>query len=194
MTDSHQNNSKNRQDENPEDFKRFLQRLSPDPKEAGHRYNCLHKKLSDFFSFKGVPDPVNAADETLTRATLKISSDVNVPNVDHYCLGIARNIVKERLRLLHREQATFHKFIEDLSNSSAEQVERIHSILKPCFEQLEDEDRQLLLAYCQNLQGGARAEHRRQVAETMNMTMLNLRVQVARLRKSLTDCVRKRVH
>ena len=123
---------------------------------------------------------------------MKIDAGAVVPDVNKYCFGFARNISKERLRLMHRENSAFHKFIEDLSNSSAEQVERIYSILKPCFEQLALEERQLLLAYCHEIRGRARAEHRRQLAEKKNTTVLALRVKVTRLRNSLTDCVRKR--
>ena len=177
---------------NPEVFARFLQLLSPDTEEAGRRYTSLHKKLTGFFSLKGVSDPVSAADETIDRAVLKVDAGAVVPDVEKYCKGIARNIAKERLRLLQREYTAFTKFLEDLGNSSAEQVERIYNILKPCFEQLAVEERQLLLAYCHETQGRARAEHRRRLAETMKMTLLALRVRVTRLRNNLTDCVRKR--
>jgi hypothetical protein len=141
---------------------------------------------------KGVSDPVSAADETIDRAALKIAAGVVVPDVDKYCLGIARNIAKERSRLIQRESTAFHKFIEDISNSSAEQVERIYNILKPCFEQLAADERKLLLAYCHEIRGRARAEYRRQLAETMKTSLLALRVRVTRLRNSLTDCVQRR--
>lgn len=177
---------------NREVFEQFLKLLSPDAEEAGRLYICLHMKLTGFFSLKGISDPASAAHESIDRAALKIYAGTVVPDVNKYCLGIARNIAKERLRLIQRENTAFNNFIEDLSNSSAEQVERIYSILRPCFEQLAVEDRQLLMDYCHEIQGRARAEHRRQLAETMKMTMLALRVRVTRLRSSLTDCVRKR--
>lgn len=192
MTDSHGKKSKNGPHVNREALERFLKLLSPDIEEAGRCYTALQEKLIHFFRLKGVSDPVSAADETLDRAALKIDAGAVVPDVPKYCFGFARNIAKEKTRLRQRENSSFHKFIEDLSNSSAEQVERIYSILKPCFEQLAVEDRQLLLAYCHEIRGRARAEHRRQLAETKNTTVLALRVKVTRLRNSLTDCVRKR--
>ena len=192
MSDSSQKNSKNRQDVSSENFARFLELLSPDSEESGRLYTRLHRKLTGFFRMKGVSDPASAADETIDRAVLKIGAGTVVPDANKYCLGIARNIFKERLRLMRGENTAFHKFIEDLSNSSAEQVERIYSILKPCFEQLAVEQQRLLLAYCHEIQDRSRAEHRRELAEAMNMTVLALRVRVTRLRNSLTDCVRKR--
>jgi hypothetical protein len=192
MTDSRRKKSKDRQNVSPEVFARFLRLLSPDSEEAGRRYTSLHKKLIGFFNLKGISDAVTAADDTIDRAALKIDAGADVPDVNKYCIGIARNIAKERLRLMRRENSAFHKFIEDISNSSAEQVERIYRILKPCFEQLAVEERQLLLAYCHEIRGRARAEYRRQLAEEKKMTVLALRVRVTRLRNSLTECVRKR--
>ena len=192
MTDSPQDNSKNRQTVGREAFARFLELLSPDPEEAGRHYTRLHEKLAGFFRLKGISDPVSAADETIDRAALKITAGTPVSDADKYCLGIARNIAKEKYRSAQRETSAFLKFIEYLPDASDEQVERIYRILKPCFEQLAVEEQKLLLAYCQIMRGRARAEHRRQLAETMKTTMLALRMRVTRLRSSLTDCVKKR--
>lgn len=192
MTDSHLNNSKSLRDVRPDVFAQFLKFLSPDNEKAGHIYNRLRERLSGFFRLKGISDPDSAAHETLDRAALKISSGTPVPDVNRYCFGIARNIVREKLRFEQRETTSFHEFIKDLNNSSDEQVERIYLILKPCFEQLSVEDQKLLISYCQDIQGRARAEHRRMLAEAMMTTVLALRMRVTRLRNSLSDCVRKR--
>jgi hypothetical protein len=141
---------------------------------------------------KGVSDPLTAADETIDRAVLKIGAGTIIPDVDKYCFGIARNVAKERYRLMHRETLAFHEFIEDIDDSPVEQLERIYGVLKPCFEQLSVEEQQLLVAYCQEIQGRARAEYRRQLAETMKMTVLALRIRVTRLRNRLTECVQNR--
>lgn len=191
MTDSPTDNSNNSQTAGSDAFARFLEFLSPDAEEAGRRYTRLHKRLVGFFSMKGVSDPVSAADETIDRAILKITAGTPVPDADKYCMGIARNITKERFRRTQRESSAFLTFIEDLSNYSDEQVERIYRILKPCFEQLALEEQKLLMAYCQVIQGRARAEHRRHLAETMKTTVLALRMRVTRLRSILADCVKK---
>jgi DNA-directed RNA polymerase specialized sigma24 family protein len=177
---------------NPEDFARFLKLLSDDSEEAGRRYDDLQRKLTGFFSLKGLSDPGSAADETIDRAVLKIAAGAEVPDVSKYCFGIARNLAKEKLRISQREHSAYHKFTEDLSHSSAEQVERIYNLLKPCFRQLAIEEQQLLQAYCHDLEGRSRAKHRQELAETLKISMLALRVRVTRLRNSLTDCVRRR--
>jgi hypothetical protein len=79
-----------------------------------------------------------------------------------------------------------------LSDDSDEEIARIERVLKPCFEQLSDDERELLLGYCQVLRGRARAEHRRELAETKKTTVLALRMRVTRLRGILGECVEKR--
>jgi hypothetical protein len=191
MTDAPLNNSKKRKSVDSEAFAFFLKSLSADIEEAGRLYTRLHQKLVGFFSMKGLSDPVNAADETLDRAALKIQAGTSVPSVDKYCLGIARFITKERLRQKQRETSSFLKFVEDLPDPANESVERIYRILKPCFEQLAVTDQQLLLDYCHVLRGRERADHRRRLASEMNTTQLALRMRVTRLRNSLSDCVKK---
>lgn len=186
MSDFTQDNLKERP---ADDFARFLERLSPDVKEAEHSYVRLHKKLCGFFSLRGVSDPANAADETLERAARKICEGAMVPDVESYCVGIARNVAKERWRREQRENSVYSLFVERLADNSDEEVERIQSILKPCFEQLTEKDQSLLREYCRVLRGRPRAEHRRELAQAMKTTLLALRIRVTRLRRSLADCV-----
>ncbi len=194
MTDSHQQNPDDRRKQGQEAFTRFLECLSPDAEEAGQRYTRLHGKLTGFFRMRGIADPMSAADETLDRAMTKIMDGADVPSVDKYCMGIARNIVKERLRLPQREATAFTNFIEYFNTADGqEELQKIYLIQKPCFEQLSDEDQKLLVAYCQVERGRARAEHRRKLAEIRQTTLLALRMRVTRLRVSLADCVEKRL-
>jgi hypothetical protein len=191
MVDSPQENSKKRQTVGSEALARFLESLSLDTEEAGRRYTRLHERLVGFFRLKGISDPASAADETIDRAALKIIAGTPVPDADKYCLGIARNLAKEKYRSEQRESSAFLKFFETLADATNEQVERIYRILKPCFEQLASEEQELLLAYCQVPRGRARAEHRRHLAEIRKTTVLALRMRVTRLRNILTDCVKK---
>ena len=176
----------------PEMFARFLEHLAPDPEEAGHRFTRLHKRLTGFFRMNGISDPESAAHETIDRATLKIATGAVVPDAERYCLGIARNIAKERYRLVRREDYALRKFIQGLSHSSLEQIERIYNLLKPCFEQLRTDEQQLLQAYCNDVRGRARADHRRALADSRKISVSALRIRVTRLRTSLYDCVRRR--
>jgi DNA-directed RNA polymerase specialized sigma24 family protein len=175
----------------PENFARFLAGLSPDVEEAGRLYTRLHQRLVGFFNLKGVAEPLSAADETLDRAAVKIGAGAPVPDVPKYCLGIARNVARERWRSERRESSGFLLFVKNLADNSDAEVERIERVLKTCFEQLPADDRELLVAYCRLIRGRARAEHRRRLAETMKTTVLALRMRVARLRAGLAACVER---
>ncbi len=187
-------NSKGGRDMNPDAFARFLKRLAPDPEEAGRRYAKLHNKLTGFFALKGLTDPASAADETLDRAVMKVEAGAVVPDVDKFCFGIARYIAKERFRLLVREILAFHEFMNAVINHSNEQVERIYEILKPCLELLTIDEQQMLMEYCHQIRGRARAEHRRELAERMNRSEGSVRINVSRLRQTLAKCVQARSH
>lgn len=173
-------------------FARFLATLDSDPDEAGRRYLRLHRKLVGLFSMNGISDPMAAADEAIRRAGHKLCAGAEVSELENFCKGIARNIVKELLRAQRREAKAFLKFIDDSDNATGEQVERIDRVLKPCFAELPEADQTLLRDYCRIPHGRARAEYRRQLAERMNITMLALRLRVTRLRRRLTGCVKKR--
>ncbi|HEV3469798.1 MAG TPA: hypothetical protein VG148_10790 [Pyrinomonadaceae bacterium] len=175
----------------PEDFARFMAALSDGPEEAGRRYTRLHQKLVGFFKLKGIADPPGAADVTIDRAAVKVVGGAAVPDVERFCLGIARNICKERWRRERRESEIFRRFLDKLDDNADEEVERIERLLKPCFGRLSGEDQKLLRAYCQVPRGRARAEHRRRLAEEMRTSVLALRMRVTRLRSILTDCVKK---
>ena len=179
---------------NSDDFTRFLELLASTAggDDAGLCYIRLYRKLEGLFTLKGVSDPAGAAAETIDRAVRKVAEGTHIPDAGKYCMGIARNIVKERLRNQRRESKAFLEFLEGLDDGSGEQVAHIERVLKPCFELLAAKDQELLVAYCRVLRGRARAEYRRELAERMNTSVMGLRMQVTRLRKELTNCARKR--
>jgi hypothetical protein len=176
-----------------DELKSFLESLST---SCGHAdvYECylqIYWKLVGFFSMQGVRDPEECTAATLDVAGRKIAAGTPVPDVAKYCRGIARNIARETLRRERREATSFLKFIEDRPDGPDPAVTRIDEILRPCFELLCHEDQELLVDYCRILRGRARSDHRREMAARRNTTLLALRMQVTRLRKDLSDCVKK---
>jgi DNA-directed RNA polymerase specialized sigma24 family protein len=161
-----------------------------DPDEAGRRYLRLHQKLEGYFRTRGIADTAAAADEALDRAARRIAEGAEVPNVDNFCLGIARFITMEGWRFNTRESTAFLQFLEQHQHASAEQIDRF-SLMKSCFEQLPQYDKNLLNSYCSVLRGQARAKHRRELAEGLNVTVSALRIRVTRLRQGLEECLKK---
>ena len=173
-------------------FASLLTFLCPDdPDEASRRYLRLHQKLAGYFRLKGMYDPVNDADDALDRAGEKITKGQEIPDIDRFCIGIARNIVHERMRYRKREESAFLKFLDHSQDNSTEAlVDRITNLMKPCFEQLPQDDRDLLTSYCKVPAGIDRAEHRRKLAESLKSTIAALRIRVTRLRRGLENCVK----
>jgi DNA-directed RNA polymerase specialized sigma24 family protein len=172
-------------------FSSLLMFLCPDdPDEAGRRYLHLHQKLEGFFRTRGAADTSAAADETLDRAARRIAEGAEVPNVDNFCLGIARFIIKEGWRFNTRESSAFLQFLEQHEHATAEQIDRF-SLMKTCFEQLPQSDQHLLNSYCAALSGKERAKRRRELAEELSRTVSALRIRVTRLRQGLAECLKK---
>ena len=171
-------------------FSRLLTFLCPDdPDEAGRLYLRLHQKLVGYFQFRGVADPIAAADEALDRAGRRVAEGAEVPDINKFCLGIARFIIKEGWRINNRESAAFLQFLEQHDHGTDE-VDRF-SLMKTCFEQLPPNDRTLLSSYCTAPSGRARARYRLELAEQLNYSVTAMRVRVTRIRHSLDDCVKE---
>ena len=178
------------QEGNTSPFSALLAFLCPeDPDEANMHYLRLHQKLAGYFRLNGMSDPIADADDALDRAGKKILEGVLIPDIDRFCMGIARNIVLERLRNRRRETSAFLHFIEHSQNDNS-LLDRITKLMKPCFEKLPAEDRDLLHSYCKVPAGVSRAEHRRQLAERLKSTIAALRIRVNRLRRALEECVK----
>jgi hypothetical protein len=173
-------------------FASLLTFLCPeDPDEANRRYMRLHQKLAGYFRLRGMLDPSNDADDALDRAGKNIVKGVSIPDIDRFCIGIARNIVLERLRQRRREESAFLQFLNHSQDNSTEaMVDRITNLMKPCFEKLDADDQDLLKSYCWVPAGVDRAEHRRQLAERLQLKIEALRIRVTRLRRGLENCVK----
>lgn len=192
MPDDPSNNVEHPIAELEQPLTKLLEFLSPeDSEKAGRLYLILHKKLTGFFRFKGTFDPDADAHETLERAGKKIMEGVDIPDITKYCLGIARYIVMEDMRKVNREAMSLQEFARQQHDNDADQLELITSLMKRCFDELAENDKDLLNSYCQVSEGVARAEHRRQLAERLQASLSGLRVRVARLRQGLEDCVKK---
>jgi hypothetical protein len=192
MPDDRSNNVEHPTAELEPPFTRLLEFLSPeDSEEAGRLYLILHKKLTGFFKFKGTLDPDADAHETLERAGKRIMEGVDIPDLTKYCLGIARYIAMEDKRKVGRETTSLLEFARRQHDNDTDQLELITSLMKRCFDELAEDDRDLLNSYCQVSEGRARSEHRRQLAERLQASLSGLRVRVARLRRGLEDCVKK---
>lgn len=171
-------------------FTTLLKFLCPeDPEEAGRRYLPLHRKLEGYFRFNGVADPNAAADETLDRAGRRLLEGTEVSDINKFCLGIARFIIKESWRINTRESEAFLKFL-NLAHVTEADLDHL-KLMETCFNQLPADQRELLISYCGAPRGRAGAKHRQELADGLDTTISALRIRITRLRQGLDDCVKE---
>ena len=172
----------------------LLRALCPDDRDEAIRlYLLLQKKLENYFCLNGMSDPATDADETFKRAEEKLAKGLDIPDVKKFSMGIARNVVHERRRQRQHEESAFLNFLDYSQDKSTESlVDKIMNLMKPCFEELPEDDQNLLISYCKVPPGVDRAEHRRQLALSRNSSISALRIRITRLRRDLEDCVKGR--
>ena len=156
------------------------------------------RKLTSFFRWNHCRDAENLADETIDRV-IRRSQELKVGNVHAYINGVARNVLLEARRHNAR-RATFDNTVDSTSwkVSSEEEEEEEHQLesrvncLKKCLQCLTPLERQLLMEYGPSQQG---VKKRKELAQSLGITLENLRVQVFRARKKLralvTECLRR---
>lgn len=171
-------------------FHDFLLLLHGDPSHAGHEYESIRRKLTSFFRWNRCRDAETLADETIDRV-IRRSQELKVDNIHAYINGVARNVFLEARK--HSARFTFDNSIDPASwDVPCEEEEEEYILefrmqcLKSCIESLTPLERRLILDYGP-LQKGV--EKRKQLAESLGITLENLRVQVFRARKKLRALV-----
>jgi len=169
-------------------FDDFLLMLHADPTRASQEYESIRRKLTSYFRWNHCRDAEDLADETIDRV-IRRAQELKVGNVHAYINGVARNVLLEARR--HNTRVTFDNTVDapvgDVSNEEEEQEQerqlelRMHC-LKQCLDSLPPVERRLLLDY-----GPPQKclETRKELAESLGITLANLRVQVFRARRKL---------
>ncbi|GAC1397689.1 MAG: hypothetical protein NVSMB56_12720 [Pyrinomonadaceae bacterium] len=167
-----------------ENFDKLLAWLDPDRETAGRKYETIRQRLIKIFACRGCYEAEDLADETINRVTLKIQ-DVSASYVGEpalYFYGVANKIYLESFRKPHPEIKLVIK--------EEPKIEHEYDCLEKCLQQLNFEQRQLILDYYQD-EKSAKIDHRRQLAEKMAIAPNALRIKAHRIRHSLQQCVQK---
>lgn len=179
-------------DQPDESINKLWAYCSPEHETAGEMYNEIKSALIRFFELKGDSDPISAADQTMDRAALKLSQNIQVENLQSYCFGIARFIFLERLKSVKKSKAAaeeFYKSTESFPNAE----ENNHSFFRECFDSLNETEKNLLTNYFADLPFSKLDEYRRQMCIEKNLSLNNLRIKIFRLRRRLEDCLKNKL-
>jgi RNA polymerase sigma factor (sigma-70 family) len=178
-------------------FEKLLDWLNSDCELATKEYERLHKKLIAYFERRHIPGE-EYADETFDRITSKLEKGEVLPaeNQEHYCFGVARNLVKEFWRRSKSRSKNLESSANANDNPVAEQLNEQRQqawiglkdeCAKDCLARLKPDQRRLLLLYY----GGdeqTRARNREKLAKEFGISNEVLRVRVHRARGIVRNC------
>jgi RNA polymerase sigma factor (sigma-70 family) len=169
-----------------EQFDSLLSWLDNDREVAATKYETIRKGLVRVFVSKGFNDAEDLADETINRVINRLPDirENYEGEPTRYFHGVARNIIRERLRT--REVAVDVSPVwVDPRPSSAE-----HDCLEKCLQALPAEKRELILDYYL-YEGHDKIEHHKQMAAELGITEGALRVRVHHIRVRVENCMRQ---
>jgi DNA-directed RNA polymerase specialized sigma24 family protein len=174
----------------PKDFSGLLEYLSPDADEAAKKYEEIRARLIKFFYFRGCFDPEALADEVINRITVKLPAErfTDAKAFAGYFFSFASNIYLEELRQRKKSIS-----IEEVSSEAAAAGPSKHSAVSACLERCllthPPKERNLLLEYY-SFGKSDHARERKRMATEQNISEQSLYAFVARVKKSLRDCVK----
>jgi RNA polymerase sigma factor (sigma-70 family) len=175
-------------------FDLLLSNLSPQPTEAGARYERLRGRLIVFFSRRMLSFPEDLADEALNRLTRRLEEGEVIENIEGYALGIARHIAQEQIARIDAERTAAEEFSRNTSqetDTTTEEEEILLERMKRCLDRLPRSDRDLLSGYFLTGESG-KILVRKRLAEARGITPAALRKRIFELRGAIQKCIRTR--
>jgi RNA polymerase sigma factor (sigma-70 family) len=174
-----------------EHFDSLLSWLDADRDHAGTKYEQLRRSLIMIFTWRGLSDAEDLADETINRVALRVQELAPHYRGDpaQYFYGVAKNLIHESWRK-QRQQLP----ISDQLNLIApepeqdDKSEKRHDCLERCLRELSAANRELLLSYYSEVKT-VKVDHRREIATQLNIEPNTLRVRMYRIRSALEKCI-----
>lgn len=183
----------------PSSFNKFLAWLDEGADSEGQKYLEIRRRLVAFFDRKNCLAPDELADETLNRVARRLEEEgkLETETPAKYCYIVARFVFMESLR--QKENLSLDEvlanpkvsnLIANLSDDEAEIKEKRLWCLEKCTDKLELENRRMIFRYYYG-EERIKIENRRNLAESLGLTMNALSIRVCRIRDKLETCVGK---
>ena len=176
-----------------ESFEEILAWLDPDREVAAAMYVQLRDNLTQTFIWRQCSDPEGMTDEVFDRVARKVHKVRPTYEGDprRYFHAVARNLIKENLKKLKTQVS-----LEDvdlakpqISETEAETVD-IEECLQFCLQEMSAEKRELILGYYAR-EKQAKIDHRRELAQHLEISVETLRVRAYRITASLKQCIER---
>jgi len=168
----------------------------------GRAYVEMRRRLRDYFGRKNCRNPDDLADETLTRVARRLEEEgiTRGETPARYCYIVARFVFLEHLRETKAHPAVTHvsgDAVPQLSAPSAADSaeaagarEALLACLQKCLQELDALNRRIITRY---YIGSARVkiDNRRELAESLGLSVNALTIRACRIRTRLEACVRR---
>jgi RNA polymerase sigma factor (sigma-70 family) len=177
----------------PHSFDLLLNTLDPDRDRAGEEYERLRRTLVTFFDWRGCISPEDLADETFNRAARRLEEGEPIRSLADYCHGVARRLVFEAIPRQNKTQEPPDEFkhLAQPEQSLDERLQREARFesFERCLGKLPPDDRNLVITYYQT-ERRAKIDNRVALAQSLGISLNNLRVRVYRIRAKLEGCMK----
>jgi RNA polymerase sigma factor (sigma-70 family) len=180
-------------------LQRLLNWLDGGANSDGHAYIEMRRRLRDYFGRKNCRTADDLADETLTRVARRLEEEgiTRGETPARYCYIVARFVLLEHLR-----ETKVHPMVTQVSGDVAPQPsaadaaesagtqEKLLACLQKCVQELDPLNRRIITRY---YVGSARVkiDNRRELAESLGLSVNALTVRACRIRTRLEACVRR---
>jgi DNA-directed RNA polymerase specialized sigma24 family protein len=167
-----------------ENFELLLAWLDPDRDIAGEKYEIIHLKLTKIFARRGCNSPEELADKTIDRVMQKVVQVAQnyVGDPARYFYAVAKKIFLECMRP--------RPDVDPLPQIYySEYKELRHACLEECLDELEADNKELILRYYQG-EKESNIKQRKELADSLGITAETLRTRVQRIKNTLRKCVK----
>ena len=167
----------------------MLDWLGPDRESGAQKYEEIHSRVVKILIRRQCYEAEELWDETVNRVCHLVPTvaETYVGDPALYFYGVAR--------LVHLEWLNWEKSKRDRLDAEplppatrGEEIERLHACLDKCLQELEDDDRELIVGYFEK-EKREKIEHRRAMAEARRITLNTLRMRVHRINGDLEKCI-----
>lgn len=171
----------------------LLKRLDRDGRPVEAAYERIRRRLIAFLRLHLPAHAESLADTVLDRLGKRLQDGIEIQDVAHYALGIARLLVLETRARLERERLAAEESERQHGLGGGErEAEFAHAALADCLKELGAASAELLLEYY-SADGGVRIERRQALAARLGISLNALRNRVLRLRGLLESCTAARL-
>jgi DNA-directed RNA polymerase specialized sigma24 family protein len=169
---------------------KLLASLTPDPEQAGARYEAVRLTLVKFFDWQGAALAEDLADETLNRVARKLEEGETLRDVPTFCHGVARLVLLEYRRSSVQRQVDIEEITPVAAPTATDEPDERRACLDGCLSELPVESRQLILSYYRD-DRQQKIDARAALAAQLGIPLNALRSRAQRIRDRLEQCVKR---